>query len=169
MPRSRRRFTGRAGPKRFTSWIDGVNDGTSTVHLALARPESVLFLPLADNEQATVTRIVGSVFIQVQLNQGVDTVIRVAWGIYLAASGSAGDFQLDPLSSLDKDSEHWLHTRTFYQSTNIASATNMAFAEQSVDIKVMRKVNEGDGIKLVFNSGGPFVKAASLRLLIKHT
>ncbi len=172
MPR-RQRFRGGSAPKRITSWVNLANEAVAVASLANARREIVLLLPLADEEAVTLIRIVGAVNIRRDLDAVGETWNRVAWGIYYAPSGSAGDLNMDPLSAVDKDSEHWMHIKYHYQTNDAESValngSGFPAADQQVDIKVMRKVQEGDGIKIVFNSGVGFRSAATLRGLVKHT
>lgn len=80
---------------------------------------------------------------------------------------------MDPASALDRESEHWLHMRFLERNAAVSTVVVGSFTGQdwagSVDIRVMRKVQEGDGIKLVVNCATAYVSMANLRLLLKHT
>ncbi len=161
----------RGAARRKTTWFGGIDEINTTASAAGIRRDVPLFVPLEDHEGATVIRIVGSVVMGLQGDQVGDTMTSCAWGIYKAGSGSAGDLELDPISALDRDSEHWMHMRFLWRnkSTGAAGKGDQDDLANNVDIKVMRKVEEGDGLKLVFNSLVAYVAGANLRVLLLHT
>ncbi len=164
------RRTGRrraAGPRRETQWISLRNESNSILVAAQTRSEVVLFLPLDESEAATLIRIVGSVFIGLQADAAANTVQQASWGIYIAGSGSAGDLNLDPINTVDQDHENWMMLRQDFLSTSVTNLVP-ALVENRVDIRVSRKVREGEGIKLVWNANVAYVRAAALRGLVKQ-
>jgi len=165
----RRQFA--KGPRRLTSWISGRTDATALTTAAGLVREVTLFVPLEDHEGATIIRIVGSVGIWPTQDSTFPQTL--AWGIYKAGSGSDGDLQMDPLASLDRESEHWMHMQFVYRNKNVTNTTgsNIMYSHQDdlVDIRVMRKVMEGDGIKIAFNGTQNYASMANLRILLKHT
>jgi len=167
-----RRHRRTSGPKRLTSWVNGHQENTGVFTANSVVRELALFVPLEDHEGATVIRIVGNV----GMFSDDDSVIPVslAWGIYIAGSGSDGDLQLDPQSALDRESDHWMHLRYVYQNKDFANVTGsnvpmMEYEATVVDIRVMRKVQEGDGIKIVMNAAVDYRSLVNLRVLLKHT
>ncbi len=169
---ARKRFTrGARGPRRMTSWISGAAFAGAAITSADTVREITLFVPLEDHEGATVIRIVGSVGIWSTVDSALNSVDVFTWGIYLAGSGSQGDLKLDPASLLDRDSEHWLHMRYVYwnKNHNASDFTYPGYLDNAVDIRVMRKVHEGDGLKLAFNGTLAYNSIANLRILLKHT
>ncbi len=166
-----RRHRRTSGPKRLTSWINGHQENTRVFTLNSVVRELALFVPLEDHEGATVIRIVGNVGLYPDADSAV--VVAMTWGIYIAGSGSDGDLQLDPLSGLDRDSDHWMHMRFLYKNKDVQNTTGSNivydYAETAVDIRVMRKVQEGDGIKIAMNCGVDYASIVNLRLLLKHS
>ncbi len=165
-PRGRSR-----SPRRLTSWISG-NAETGAVSTAGgAIRELTLFVPLEDHEGATLIRIVGSVALYLDVD-AADPVL-LSWGIYKAGSGSVGDLSLSPSSPLDRESEHWMHMRFLSQNKNVnvgdGQITVGGYEAEYVDIKVMRKVQEGDGIKIALTCAANFLSMVNLRCLLKHT
>ncbi len=131
------------------------------------RSEVVLLLPLNEGEAVTLIRIVGSIFLGLQADAAANRVELGAWGIYIASSGSAGDLNLDPINSVDQDHENWMMLRQEYYNTSVTNSLP-ARLEHRVDIRVSRKVREGEGIKLVWNCNVAYVRAAALRGLVKQ-
>lgn len=152
---------------RVHSWEDFANNNQSALVAATTRSEIVLALPATDADAFTVLRIVGQIYIGLQANAPANTVLRGAWGIYIADSGSAGDLNLDLTSSLDMGHENWLMWRAFYMNTvTTVLAAESSFTNVHVDIKVSRKVPEGSGLKLVWNCADAYVRVAALRGLV---
>lgn len=156
--------------RRRTAWISARFD--DSIENSLFVTDQALFVPLEDEQAATIVRIVGSVY----MRPTVDNFTLCSWGIYKAGSGSDGDLQMDPTSALDQESEHWMHLRSTWYSRAASSSLGADFdgLAQRVDIKVMRKIEEGDGIKISFNaqSGGvaqSYFHAVNLRILLKLT
>lgn len=166
MSRPRRR-----APKRTMSWASGVSEILSTASAASTVREVALFVPTEDHEGATVTRIIGSVVMGLTTAAVGNDIHRISWGIYIAGSGSDGDMKMDPSNVLDHESNHWLHLRWLYENTAVSNLATPGgnYPDYAVDIRVQRKVAEGDGIKLVFNAPFAYESAASLRVLLKHT
>ncbi len=174
MPGRRPKGRSRA-PRRLTSWINAQTAAGAAVTGADTIRELTLFVPLEDHEGATVIRIVGSVWMGPTQDTGVNNVDVYSWGIYIAGSGSAGDLQMSPASALDRDSEHWMHMRHMYFNRSFSGTNDdismfrSSYLDYAVDIKVMRKVHEGDGIKLAFEATRSYNSIANLRILLKHT
>jgi len=166
----RRRGGTRSGSRRKHSWVELRSETNSTMTPANTRREIVLLLPLDDSEEVTLIRVVGSVFMGLQQDAAVNVVQLMAWGIYVSDSGSQGDLNLDPMNTLDIANEEWMMLKGTYDNTAVNNSTvsNIAGAMR-VDIRVSRKVPEGTGIKLVFNSNANYVSAAYLRGLVLLT
>ncbi len=168
---ARRGRARRAGPRRETSWIDAAREVSAATTIGGTRREITLFVPLEDHEGATVIRIVGSIGIWPTVDSAFPQLH--AWGIYIAGSGQSGDLNMDPTNAIDIDSEHWMHMRFLFMNKSVSNTTGSNivydYAQTAVDIKVMRKVAEGDGIKLVWNATTNYASQATLRLLVKHT
>ena len=163
------RKTGRRrGTRRSHSWINLRTELNSTLTAVAVRREVVLLLPATDADSVTLIRIVGSIFTGIQADAAANRVELVAWGIYIADSGTAGDLNLNPIIGLDVGHENWMMLKGDYYNTSV---TNLVPArlEHNVDIRVSRKVPEGSGIKLVFNANVAYVSAAYLRGLVLHT
>jgi len=156
-------------PKRSMSWEVGVGESLSTATAANVDRQVPLFVPLEDHQGATVTRIVGSVTMGLQNNAVGTDIQMLAWGIYWAGSGTVGDMQMSPTATLDQESNHWLHLRHLHLSTRVSDRTQFGWQHDFVDIRVQRKVAEGEGLILAFESAFAYESIASLRLLLKHT
>ncbi len=143
------------------------NDLVVTLRGANTLLDVALLVPTLDSEQVTLVRIVGAVHMGLQASEAGDQARVLAWGIYIAGSGSAADMVMDPTSSLDMQSEHWMHLRYKWANTD-ESGTNTGIDRlaDAVDIRVKRKVSEGDGIKLVSNCSAAFTVGARLRGLV---
>ncbi len=164
------RRTPRAGVRagrRKTQWVELRNELNSSLIAAGTRSEVVLMLPANESEAETLIRIVGSIFMGLQADVAGQRVELAAWGIYIAPSGSSGDLNLDPINAVDQDHENWMMLRQFYLSTAVVNLVPVP-SEQKVDIRVSRKVEEGQGIKLVWNCTVAYVRAAALRGLVKQ-
>ncbi len=164
-----------SGPRRMTSWINGFSETGGPVTTGGNIRELALFVPLEDHEGATVIRIVGNVFLGTITDSSSNAVQVATWGIYLAGSGSVGDFSLSPANSLDRELEHWLHMRFITMNKSINNNTTIGpirpwtYESTNVDIRVMRKVHEGDGLKIALTNDLSFVSTVNLRILLKHT
>lgn len=165
---SRRRFSPK-GERRRTVWHDGRTSTTSLSVAAGVVTELLLFIPLSDEEAATVTRIVGTIALWNEASPVIPT--RLSWGIYHKLSGTVSDLSLNPQAALDMESEQWLMTRHIWTRGTHASLGSISdtYEYQSVDIKVQRKVDEGEAIALVLNGQDNYVFAANLRVLLKLT
>ncbi len=157
----------RGGPRRETQWVDLRLENNSSMIGAGVRSEVVLLLPLDESEAVTLIRIVGNIFMGLQADAAANRVELAAWGIYIAGSGSAGDLNLDPINLVDLDHENWMFHRSMYLSTSVTNLVPVP-ADDHVDIRVSRKVREGEGIKLVWNCTVAYVRAATLRGLVKQ-
>ncbi len=167
---ARSRGRTRRGPRRRSSWVDlGIQVNAQDVAAAVIS-EAVLILPLQDEEAVTLVRIVGTVAMGLQASEIGTSQILMSWGIYIAASGSQGDLNMSPQSAVDAESEHWLHVKHMYENTGVASlAMNVNYEDNRVDVRVMRKVQEGDGIKIAFRCPVAYTRAFALRALVLHT
>lgn len=169
MARRRRKFFNAKGERRRTVWHDA---RTSTVSLAAASgivTEFLLFIPLEDHEAATCTRIVGTVALW---NEAVPVVpVRLSWGIYKKYSGTVASQAMNPASALDNESEQWLMKREIWTRASHASlgAITDSFEYQHVDLKVQRKVDEGEAIALVMVGEDDWRFSINLRMLLKLT
>ncbi len=162
------RRTGRGrGTRRETQWVNLRSELNSTMVAANTRSEVVLLFPLNEGEAVTLIRIVGNIFMGLQADAAANRVELAAWGIYIAGSGSAGDLNLDPINAVDQDHENWMFLRPQYLSTSVTNLVPVP-ADDHVDIRVSRKVREGDGIKLVWNCSVAYVRAGYLRGLVKQ-
>lgn len=165
MAHARRRNV-RGHARRRSAWVEMISEISSTNSGASVPRELVLLLPTNDSEMVTLVRIVGAVGMWLQSDQA--TVAQaMAWGIYIAGSGATSDMKMTPLNALDAQSEHWLHIRKYFGNT--AFGTNVIESSQlfqQVDIRVKRKVAEGDGIKLVFDGAVAYRSIAHLRGLV---
>ncbi len=165
MAHARRRNV-RGHARRRSAWVEMASEVSTTTTPATVRREVVLLLPTSDAEEVTLVRIVGSVAVGLTANL-VGSWVPIIWGIYIAGSGSAGDLNLDPLNTLDMQSEHWMHLQTLYGNTNSDNLVPEAeFASHRVDIRVKRKVAEGDGIKWVVNGQVGYRSIVRLRGLV---
>ncbi len=166
MAHSRRRnVRGRA--RRRSAWVEMANELVGTLTGANVPRELILLLPTTDAEQVTLVRIVGAVHMGLQTSTAADQVTPLAWGIYIAGSGTGSDLVMDPLESLDMQSEHWMHMRTVWANTdNAGTNTGINGLLQRVDVRVKRVVAEGDGIKWSAKSPSAWVSAVRLRGLV---
>ncbi len=158
---------GGKGSRRETQWVDLRLENNSTMVAAGTRSEVVLLLPLDESEAVTLIRIVGNIFMGLQADAAANRVELAAWGIYIADSGSSGDLNLNPINAVDQDHENWMFLRPMYLSTSVTNLVPVP-ADDHVDIRVSRKVREGAGIKLVWNCTVAYVRAATLRGLVKQ-
>lgn len=157
--------------RRRSAWIDLGVETNTTASSAGAIRELVLVLPATDADAVTLVRIVGTVFHELTSQESAPNVALLAWGIHWAPTGSVGSARYNPLSTLDNEAEHWMHLRRRYMRDNgsVASKQVDTWLDHHVDIRVKRKVNEGDGIKLVFNCLSAHRSAVALRGLVLLT
>ncbi len=161
----------RRAPRRRSSWVELVNEASDTNTALATIREIVLLLPLADHEAVTLIRIVGCTVMALQADDPAGWVPLV-WGIHWATTGSVASSQFNPIADADMESEHWMHLRTIIGNTganNLVMESMSAERGAQVDIKVKRVVNEGDGIKQVFNCIKAYRSISRLRGLVLHT
>ncbi len=116
---------------------------------------------LSDADQTfTVVRIIGAVHVSLQAVPAA--AVPVYWGLYIGQSGGGGSLRLSSRVDADVSEESWLHWRV----THLFGADlTLNRTDESVDIRVMRKMEAGKELHWTCRSQSAFHSAVNLRLL----
>lgn len=142
---ARRRFQRGRKHRRRTYWefFSAIAAGESAFAAAAVSDTLLHQIPVVSNDVATLLRIVGNVYMGLQLQQA--TMRMLSWGIYLGQSGGGGSLRFISDVAADLSEENWLHTR-FHAQINPRTEWNRM--DTVVDIKVMRKFEGGTELHL---------------------
>ncbi len=147
-----------------TWWADLALEDVAVDSAAAVIRVLTLFQPVDEDEKLTVVRIVGSVYVGLQ----VASIPRsVYWGIYTAPVGTTS-LLLDPKNSSNVSSENWLHWRPVYQ-TQADTDSDPLWEHIKVDIKVKRKLDPTTLLQFSVSAGAAFSSAVSLRGLFMQS
>ena len=169
MARARRRFT-RRGQRRRTFWSIGLGGGTGLetagVNTAAGTSRDLLLATiLSDADQSlTLVRTVGSVGVSLQAAPA--TSVPVFWGMYTAQSGGGGSLRLDARTDADVSEENWMHWRAVIL---FGADQTLNRTDNVVDIKVMRKMDQGTEIRWNGRSQSAWESCVCLRMLFMAT
>ncbi len=155
----------RARSTRRKYWLQ-LNVATSGTNVAAGTRTDITLMSLADlHDTTTLLRIIGSVHTSIQA--GPAFVAPVHWGIYKAAGlGSVAELILNPNNVIDIGDDNWLHWRVI---NHFLADDQTERRDDQVDIKVKRKIDGGDAIKLSMISTVAYHHCINLRGLFLAT
>jgi len=132
--RFRRGKTGRRRSYWQSLFIEVV--GTNVAAL-VQKTDALVTFAEGSNKSATLVRIVGSCYLGLQGSPS--SVTPIYWGIFVRPTAASGGIVLNPSDFTDFGSELWLHWRIVneFQADLVHHRI-----DDSVDIKVMRKLDE---------------------------
>ncbi len=111
--------------------------------------------------QMTLVRTVGHVHMS---RQGAGTVASgLFWGLYIGQSGGGGSVRFLADNQGDISEENWLHWRVHYQ---LGADLTLNRTDEVVDIKAMRKLEQGKELRMSLTSIIAYSYAVALRLLM---
>ena len=167
----RRSFRGRSSPGRLTEWFASA---VQTDYLALPANTVVLDQSLTTIEKAkrpfTVTRVVGSLFLQSDQNAAVETPFG-AFGMIVVteAAVAAGIASIPNVYSSAENDGFFVHQ---FMSAEGSASTNVGrpLERFSFDFRSQRKVQDGEDIAVVLQNGNltdGLDYLVSFRMLVK--
>ena len=162
MPRGSYR---RAKSTRRKYWL-GLNSATAGTNVNAGARTDITLMSLADaHDTTTLLRIVGSV--HTSLQAGPALVAPVHWGIYkVSGLGSVAELILNPNNSIDIGDDSWLHWRAV---NHFLADDQTEYRDDMVDIKVKRKIDGGQSLKLSMISTVAYHHCINLRGLFLAT
>ncbi len=141
---ARKRFRrGRTGRRR--SFWELLTRNTSGVNVNANVANNVTLFSVTEDasgqDPVTLVRIVGSVYLGIQTTPSF--VAPVFYGIYWRPTSSSNSLVLSAISTADRGSEHWMFTKVVneFQADLVHH-----WVDDHIDIKVMRKVGQGEEI-----------------------
>ena len=158
-----RRFPSRGvairSPRRATDWIGGANTGqtrTLAVSTALIHKSFDTRIQFSPNSPFTIVRVRG-IFVAIPVDLAADTECFGAFGMAIV-NGEAFDAGVVAVPSpiTESSDERWfVHSYWATLGRAVASPGNVDFipAKVTIDSKAMRKVETGDVIISVMESG----------------
>ncbi len=144
-----RRFKRGRAPRRKSFW-EALSRNTSGVNVSANVALDTTLYSLTEDGQsqdtATIVRIVGSVYLGIQTTPSF--VAPVFYGIYWRPTSSSSSLVLSSIGTSDRGSEHWMHTRIVneFQADLVHH-----WKDDAVDVKVMRKIDQGEEIASAAN------------------
>ncbi len=182
---SKRGFTrrqGRSRPKRGTDWhnADITLNGQSL--LAGVQANTALWTPVTLEDQATVVRIVGTLWVapdpDFDIQGALTSTLHMGIQKVNRAAGAVGTAR-DPLLADDREGTEWMWMGQAFQHAYVTSSTeeppsqyiqlsDMGSYNPYIDIRVKRKIDKSqDEIILSLKaSGGDWFTSCNLRMLI---
>ncbi len=149
---------------RRTEWKAAAR-ATVFENVAAVQVSTVTLIDGSLEESPTLVRIVGSIAI---LPQTFNANFVAHWGVRLFQS--ANDDVQDPGAANYLESEDVMFWQAVYGSAGSAGANGTSFAIVTipVDIRVMRKVNVEQEVRLTVSSAVAFSVSRNLRALLMH-
>ncbi len=163
MPRTCNR--GKYAPSgRRKYWVDLVLDSAAVDTTAAVARTTNLFVSTLETEAPTLLRIVGSIYIGPQANQGV--VVMGYTGIYVRDDFGTSDPAMQPNVPVDVSNGSWL----WWKARPMAPIDTSQFSSDSVgydvDVRVKRKLSMERSLHLVYYSDVAYSAAGNLRALM---
>ena len=149
-----RRSFGRSSPGRLTEWLSSAD---ATAEIPLAANTIILDSSLTTVEKAkrpfTVTRLVGSIWVQSDQNAAVEVPFG-AFGliVVMETAVTAGVASL-PLPFTQAENDGWFAHGFFAAEGSASTNVGRPLERHSFDFRSQRKVEEGMDIAVVLQNG----------------
>jgi hypothetical protein len=135
-------------PRKRRNWIGLQRFTPQAIGLDTPAGDTLLEVD-SDAVGLTVARIVGSIIVY---GSNAADIGCTTWGIAKVAVIAAGTALVDPLDSVERQRNIWMHTRTVWQPGTTSMNNNIVANSFKVDIKTMRKFEPGEALSMQWNT-----------------